>query len=38
MANYIGPNGRIYKKRSYWKHFSLIAALCVAAAAMIGLR
>ena len=35
----LGPNGRLYKKkRTYWKHFSLIAILCIAAAAMIGLR
>ena len=25
MTPYVGPNGRLYKKRTYWKHFSLIA-------------
>ena len=39
MVTYVGPNGRLYKKkRTYWKHFSLIAILCIAAAAMLGLR
>ena len=39
MATYVGPNGRLYrKKRTYWKHLFLIAILCIAAAAMIGLR
>jgi len=38
MTTYVGPNGRLYKKRTYWKHFSLIAILCIAAAAMLGLR
>ena len=39
MSTFVGPNGRIYQKRNkYWKHFTLIAALCIAAAAMIGFR
>ena len=39
MVTYVGPNGRLYKKkRTYWKHFTLVAMLCIAAAAMIGFR
>ena len=39
MNTFVGPNGRIYrKKRTYWKHFSLIAILCLAAAGFIGFR
>ena len=39
MNTFVGPNGRIYRKRNtYWKHFTMIAVLCIAAVAMLGLR
>ena len=39
MSTFMGPNGRIYKKkRRQWIPLSMIAACCLAAVAALALR